>query len=462
MKLAMKIKHQSISGFFLVILILVIILTFLILTLHTVRGVMENRRQIDALINDWYLVKLHTVRMLVPGAPLIAASEYGSIVACLRNRLTRVVNLNITQILNNAYPDFRALIISLGSSWPDVDKRLAGIEATLTDRNSATAVQKGASPGLRSSYYRDSGPQIYAGQILLHSDRFDRSLRDLTSWLDEYSERQLHAFQLLFYLFGTAIVLIALLLIPLSMEFEHRRIAEVQMRSQLQAAINAQEEERKKISLDLHDRLAQELSAAKFSAESLLNGLTADTRDVLKSTVSRIITSLQKSIDTTRSIAYDLRPPYLDHLGLVSALRSLLLEIENRNGLKIDFITAGMDALKLSQRTEINLYRIVQEAMNNILKHAHAGKVTVSLTASHPSIFLRVQDEGVGYGTDRQGQRKKRGRHMGLQNMMERAAMLKGEFKIQSRKGEGTRILVKVPYEREEKSDAAENSPDCR
>jgi len=433
-----KIKYQNIAGFLLVILILITILIFLSLTLHTVRSVLEQRRQFDTLTNNWYYVKLNTLRMLASEVSLTNASEYRSAVTRLQNSLTDVINQKTIQTFIKNYPDFRELIDSFRSNWLQIDKQLVAIETVLSERNLGSTAKK------------------QTGQDFPLDDTFDNQLRQLISWLDRYNQQQLHAFYVLFYLLGITVILFALLTIPLGTEFDRRRRAEVRIRTQLQVAINAQEEERKRISLDLHDHLAQELSTSKYLVESMSDVLSSNERAKLEPVVSKIAVSLQKSISTTKSIAYDLHPPYLDHLGLVSALKSMLSEIEKIGGIRIDFISAGMDALDVSRQIKINLYRIVQEAMNNILDHSRATRVFVSLTASHPFIFLRVHDDGVGFNTNRSSRYAMGNTHMGIQNMRERTVLLKGEFTIKSKECAGTQLLIKVPFKSEEKHDTPE------
>jgi signal transduction histidine kinase len=116
------------------------------------------------------------------------------------------------------------------------------------------------------------------------------------------------------------------------------------------------------------------------------------------------------------------------------------------NGLSIDFFSAGMDDLRLDFDTEINLYRLIQEGLNNIKKHADASRVIIRLVASSPNIILRIEDDGKGFDVEGRLPRASKEKRMGLASMEERGSLLNGNLRIQSRLMEGTKILVEIPY----------------
>jgi signal transduction histidine kinase len=111
----------------------------------------------------------------------------------------------------------------------------------------------------------------------------------------------------------------------------------------------------------------------------------------------------------------------------------------------VDFHAVGMDGLKLDFDTEINLYRLVQEALNNVKKHADAKQVTVRMIASSPNIVLRIEDDGIGFDLNDRLASAAKEKRLGLRSMEERVGLLEGEMRIQSRAKEGTRIFIEVP-----------------
>jgi len=211
-----------------------------------------------------------------------------------------------------------------------------------------------------------------------------------------------------------------------------------------QELIKAQENERNRIARHLHDKVAQDLSTLKIGLETLfdnpqhisgeLNGKIAD--------LSKI---LQESISAVRDLSYDLRPPGMDQLGLVRTIFQYCDDFSEKNNLSVDFYTAGMGDLKLDFDTEINLFRLIQEGLNNIKQHAQATRVTIRLVASSPNIILRIEDNGRGFDVESRLARSLKEKRMGLSSMEERVNLLDGTIKISSRPSKGTKIFIEVP-----------------
>jgi signal transduction histidine kinase len=145
-------------------------------------------------------------------------------------------------------------------------------------------------------------------------------------------------------------------------------------------------------------------------------------------------------------MAYDLHPPGLDQLGLIRTVYQYCEEFAEKNRIKINFFAAGMDDLSLAFDTEINLYRIIQEALWNIKKHADAVSVTLKIVASFPYIILRIEDDGKGFDINERMVSAVKEKRLGLRSMEERVGLLNGKMKIQSRPTEGTKICIEVPY----------------
>ncbi|MBF0510524.1 MAG: sensor histidine kinase, partial [Deltaproteobacteria bacterium] len=147
-----------------------------------------------------------------------------------------------------------------------------------------------------------------------------------------------------------------------------------------------------------------------------------------------------------RDLAYNLRPAALDDLGLAQAISQLCEEFSARNGLTVDLITAGIEGLKLDFDTEITIYRLIQEGLNNALNHADAGLITVRLVTSFPFIILRLEDDGRGFDVPQRLAVALSERRMGLSSMRERVSLLRGKMRLESLPGKGTKIVIEVPY----------------
>jgi signal transduction histidine kinase len=135
------------------------------------------------------------------------------------------------------------------------------------------------------------------------------------------------------------------------------------------------------------------------------------------------------------------------------------MDFSEKSQLSIDFDSAGMDNIELDCDTEINLYRMVQEGLNNIRNHADASNVVIRLIVSFPNIILRIEDDGRGFDVKERLAQATKEKRMGLRSMKERVGLLEGKMKVRSRPGEGTKIFIEVPY-KESKSGSKENHID--
>jgi PAS domain S-box-containing protein len=230
-------------------------------------------------------------------------------------------------------------------------------------------------------------------------------------------------------------------ILSVGVDVTQRKQAQDQVQFLTHQLIKAQENERLKISRDLHDHIAQDLSTLKISLETLFKDQPED----ITNKVSQLSNILQRSIATVRDMAYDLRPPGLDQLGLVKTLYLYCEDFSKSSGAEIDFAAAGVDELDLEYETEINIYRLIQEALNNIKRHAGADRVTIRLVASSPVIVIRIKDNGKGFDVNDRRRRALKEKRMGLQSMVERVGLLAGKISIQSRPTKGTYILIEIP-----------------
>ena len=234
-------------------------------------------------------------------------------------------------------------------------------------------------------------------------------------------------------------------MVAVARDISERKQTEKQIRNLTHQLIKTQENERHMISLELHDRIAQDLIGLKYACEMLLFNFPSIPGEVKQSWLD-FLEMLQKTISEVRDLSYDLRPPGLDNLGLVKTIYQHVSEFSEKTCLPVGFHSAGMEDLTLDYDTMINLYRMVQEGLNNVRKHADADHVTVSLQASFPKIILRIEDDGKGFDVEERMREKNREKRMGIRSMEERTLLLGGEMTLRSRAAEGTRISIEVPF----------------
>jgi signal transduction histidine kinase/HAMP domain-containing protein len=232
----------------------------------------------------------------------------------------------------------------------------------------------------------------------------------------------------------------------ISMDITARKAAEENIRYLTHELMRVQEQERHRVSLELHDTVAQELASLKIHLENLRDNSGAMLAEEIGSQLTNLFGMVQQSLNSIRTLSHNLRPPDLQHLGLVRAIQRYCEEVAGHTGLHIDFTAAGIEAIHLDYEAAINLYRIVQEALTNVGRHARAENVSIRLVASYPKIILRLEDDGQGFEVSEKEPSSHPDRRLGLLGMKERVAFLGGEMHLESLLRKGTKIKIEVPW----------------
>jgi signal transduction histidine kinase len=226
----------------------------------------------------------------------------------------------------------------------------------------------------------------------------------------------------------------------LEREVRDRRLAELQIKALFRRVISTQEEERRRIARDIHDHVGQQITALRMRLEALRAGSGAEvTLQAQVEGAQRLAEELDQSIEFLTS---QLRPATLDHLGLAVSLKDLVDGWSKRFGVAAEFEASAPD-MRLADDVETNLYRIAQEALHNVVKHAQARTVSVVLSRRDRHAILVIEDDGRGFETDGPAPQSATG--FGLVSMRERATLVGGELEIDSTPGSGTSIFVRVP-----------------
>lgn len=219
----------------------------------------------------------------------------------------------------------------------------------------------------------------------------------------------------------------------------------------LQKVINAQEDERKRIARELHDETSHSLTAMLIELQELKRDglLTADQEDhatALKSLIDQALKDINQ-------LAWNLRPSVLDKFGLRVSLERYVEEIEAHHSLSVDLVVQG-DTASLPPDVEITIYRLVQEAVTNVVKYARACELGIMLVVNTSFVSVVVEDDGIGFDVDAITKRRP-GEHLGLLGMDERVSILGGTLDIESCVGGGTTIIAKVPLRERGSTDEA-------
>jgi signal transduction histidine kinase len=207
-------------------------------------------------------------------------------------------------------------------------------------------------------------------------------------------------------------------------------------RDALERVLSAQEEERRRLARELHDETGQALTSILLG----LRGLEEATDpDALRAAVAEVRDLVRSTLQDVRRLAVELRPKALDDFGLVAAIERLTDSFAEQTGIAVEFVPNVHEG-RLPPEVETALYRIVQESLTNVLKHARAGQVSIVLTQKERSVSVVVEDDGVGFEPTRA-----RGDGLGLVGMRERVGLLGGRVTVESRPGAGTTFVAEVP-----------------
>lgn len=211
----------------------------------------------------------------------------------------------------------------------------------------------------------------------------------------------------------------------------------------LQQIIVSQEEERKRVARNIHDHLGQELTALRFALSALesdLNEGQDHTENLARSK------SIASAIDSEVGfLSSELRPTGLDDLGLVQTLEQFIDGWSQHFNTRAELHSSGMEEVEMPSSVAINVYRIAQEALNNISKHANATLTNLLIENQDGTLTLIIEDNGVGFDPAELSAKTNGHGHMGLIGMRERATLVQGSLEIESRPGRGTTIFLRVP-----------------
>lgn len=209
----------------------------------------------------------------------------------------------------------------------------------------------------------------------------------------------------------------------------------------IRSLIEGEDNERKRVAKEIHDSLGQNLTAASLNF-SALKGVIDKLDESRKEKFNIGYNFLNTAIEESRNIALNLMPKAIDDFGLIPSLKSLLSQIEKSGGLKIIFYDNLRNDIRLARNIELNLYRITQEAINNVLKHAGATKIFIQLLLHKKEIIYTFEDDGKGFDFRATLQKSK---GIGIKSISNRVIAMSGIFEIDSAPGKGTAITIQIP-----------------
>lgn len=220
------------------------------------------------------------------------------------------------------------------------------------------------------------------------------------------------------------------------------QLLQEQLRQLSRRTLRVQEAERKRISRELHGSVTQLLSGINVRLANLKVEATANTKGFGQK-IAHTQRLVEKSVDIVHRFARELRPAVLDDLGLRPALHSLLKDFTKETGLQVSFTaSAGLEELSHAKRTAF--YRVAQEALANVARHAHATRVAVSIRKVPGAVLMRIRDDGKAFDVTHVLPARKN-RRLGLIGMRERLEMVGGLLTVESAPGKGTTVIAQIP-----------------
>ena len=226
-----------------------------------------------------------------------------------------------------------------------------------------------------------------------------------------------------------------------------RKQVEAERVELLRRLVSAQEDEQRRISRELHDQMGQSLAALLLGLKSLKDSVKEESTI---EGIQRLQDITNRIADEMHTLIRELRPTALDDLGLQTALANYLEEWSQRSSIAIDFHSNGLLDQRLGSQLESTIYRIVQEAVNNVIKHANAQNVSIILEKRGNRVLLIVEDDGVGFDAEALLKMPTKNRRFGLLGMQERVALVGGSVSIESTPGVGTTVLVHIDISRDD------------
>jgi two-component system, chemotaxis family, sensor kinase Cph1 len=228
----------------------------------------------------------------------------------------------------------------------------------------------------------------------------------------------------------------------LTLETEHRTVLEKELSLVLRRTVESQEVERLRIARELHDTLGQSLTLLQLGLESI--GRSSPSSADLQQRVTTLLKVAADAGVEVNRLAWEIRPTALDDLGIEKAIRNLLETWSERANIQFD-VHLTLDDRRLSVAIETTLYRVLQEALTNVVRHAEAKRVGVILGVADQQVTMIIEDDGRGFGWDDAEPASPPGSRLGLLGIRERVALVGGSLEIESALGKGTTLFIQIP-----------------
>jgi two-component system sensor histidine kinase DegS len=238
--------------------------------------------------------------------------------------------------------------------------------------------------------------------------------------------------------------------------FDKVRVEKARLSGLMKKHLKAQEDERWRVSEELHDTVAQWLVSALYHCQSSSTLLGMSMIEEANAELDRVREVIEQSVQETRRIMHDFRPQLLGELGLVETLKHNTRAFQDETGIECDITVTG-DSREVVWTHSITMYRVIVEALSNIRKHAQASMVSIKIEFAQEHICVEIVDDGAGFNLSETVQRGRLAGNMGLQTMQERAEVIGGKLLIEATPGTGTKIILIIPLDKNQNNHKKKN-----
>ena len=333
---------------------------------------------------------------------------------------------------------------SIGASKEVMDSKLALAEVFKRkgEFKSAFELNLSANTIKDSLFQLDKTKLITAYQVRYQTEKKEEQIKLLHQ---RNTIQQLKLKQRNLWLGGLLVVLFSLAIVAYLMVNRRKLKAKAELQTEIikqqdlasKAILDAEEKERRRIASDLHDGVGQMLSAALMNLNGLFSGLKLPSETDLKA--QQVLALINESYDEMRSISHQMMPNALIKTGLASAVKEFIGKLD-KDQLQVTLATVGLNE-RLNEQTETVIYRVIQETVNNVIKHAEASKLDIQIIKDEEGIAVTIEDDGKGFNKDKVDFKN----GMGLSNIYSRVNFLKGTVEVDSSEGNGTLIAIHLP-----------------
>ena len=225
-------------------------------------------------------------------------------------------------------------------------------------------------------------------------------------------------------------------------QFKRQQLELDFQKQMMEAALESQENERRRVAGDLHDSIGAMLSTIRVSLITQAKRANADVESITESKKM-----LDDTIESVRRISRDLMPSTLEKFGLAQAVKEMCERFQSTAALPITYIEEG-ELNAISKKRELMIFRIIQELINNALKHSQASQINVNFFGEEKNLTIIVEDNGIGFNVEEHKNDKRSGKGLGLYNIENRTRLVNADVEFNSATNRGSRIVLTIPYEK--------------